>query len=295
MHTAEQSRSRRIIRITGRASFSSRCRPKLWPISNSLLVPSAYPAHKVLFSETQPATGIMVILEGEVRLSINSSDGRRLSLRIAKAGEVLGLIGRALGQALRDDGRHDLPGEDRAHLAAVFLQFLRGHPEVYQTVAREMSPHLQPGLRATAHGRPLNLGSRTAGAPAAGLEREPGHKTATALRAAASRLRTNRLANSSALRARPSPVRSPSSKTAIWWRSTAAPSRFRAARPWRATHADSSRCGNAWGRTRGPLGQGSKHINGSRPLTGIARWEASYNSRERPYSFANNSRLAETS
>src|ERR1700728_5021620 len=56
-----------------------------------LLMPSTYPSNMVLFSETQPSSGIYVVLEGEVKLSINSSDGRRLAFHIAKAGEVLGL------------------------------------------------------------------------------------------------------------------------------------------------------------------------------------------------------------
>ena len=38
-----------------------------------LLAPSTYPAGRVLFSETQPTSGIYVVLEGEVKLSINSS------------------------------------------------------------------------------------------------------------------------------------------------------------------------------------------------------------------------------
>jgi CRP-like cAMP-binding protein len=43
-----------------------------------LLAPSSYPSNVVLFTETQPSSGIYVILDGEVKLSINSSDGRRL-------------------------------------------------------------------------------------------------------------------------------------------------------------------------------------------------------------------------
>src|SRR5579863_8892129 len=64
-----------------------------------LLAPSAYPAGIVIFSETQPCDGIYVVLEGEVKLSINSADGRRLSLRIAKAGDVLGLSAAFSGTA----------------------------------------------------------------------------------------------------------------------------------------------------------------------------------------------------
>ena len=53
-----------------------------------LLVPISHPANHILFSETQSSTGIFVVIEGEVKLSMNSSDGRRLSLTIVKAGEI---------------------------------------------------------------------------------------------------------------------------------------------------------------------------------------------------------------
>src|SRR5690349_7048161 len=50
-----------------------------------------YPAGKVVFSERDSNSNIYVVLDGEVKLSMNSSDGRRLILRIAKKGEILGL------------------------------------------------------------------------------------------------------------------------------------------------------------------------------------------------------------
>ena len=44
-----------------------------------LLVPISHPANHILFSETQSSTGIFVVIEGEVKLSMNSSDGKRLT------------------------------------------------------------------------------------------------------------------------------------------------------------------------------------------------------------------------
>ncbi len=70
-----------------------------------LLMPSTYPSNMVLFTETQPSTGIYVVLEGEVKLSINSSDGRRLAFHIAKAGEVLGLSSTLTGGAFEMTAR----------------------------------------------------------------------------------------------------------------------------------------------------------------------------------------------
>ncbi len=53
---------------------------------------SAYPAGAVLFIEKQTARGVYVLCDGEVKLSISSSEGKKLILRITKAGEVLGLV-----------------------------------------------------------------------------------------------------------------------------------------------------------------------------------------------------------
>jgi CRP/FNR family transcriptional regulator len=103
-----------------------------------LLMPVSYPANTILFSETQPCAGIFVILEGEVKLSINSRDGRRLSFRIAKAGEVLGLSSTLSGSPYEMTADTPYPAK-LAHVSRqTFLWFLARHPEVYQTVAREM-------------------------------------------------------------------------------------------------------------------------------------------------------------
>jgi CRP/FNR family transcriptional regulator len=103
-----------------------------------LLAPSTYPVGMVLFCETQPASGIYVVLDGEVKLSINSPDGRRLSFRIAKAGEVLGLSSALSGGAYEMTADTLYPAKI-AHISqAVFLQFLSRHPAVYRSVAREM-------------------------------------------------------------------------------------------------------------------------------------------------------------
>ena len=102
------------------------------------LVPSHYPSNMVLFNETQPASGIYVVLEGEVRLSINSADGRRLSFHIAKAGEVLGLSSTLSGGAYEMTADTLYPAKIAHITRQTFLQFLARHPEVYVTVTREI-------------------------------------------------------------------------------------------------------------------------------------------------------------
>jgi CRP/FNR family transcriptional regulator, cyclic AMP receptor protein len=104
-----------------------------------LLMPSTYPSNMVLFSETQPSSGIYVVLEGEVKLSINSSDGRRLAFHIAKAGEVLGLSSTLSGGAYEMTADTLYPSKI-AHISRqVLLQFLARHPDVYPIITREVS------------------------------------------------------------------------------------------------------------------------------------------------------------
>ena len=120
-----------------------------------LLAPSTYPAGMVLFSETQPASGIYVVLEGEVKLSINSPDGRRLSFRIAKAGEVLGLSSALSGGAYEMTADTLYPAKI-AHISQqVFLQFLVSPSRRLPVGGARDGPHLQHRLRATAHGGPV--------------------------------------------------------------------------------------------------------------------------------------------
>ncbi len=104
----------------------------------SLLFPSAYPAHAVLFTEQLPSSGIVVVLEGEVRLSINSDDGRRLSFCIARAGEVLGLVAALSGRPYKMTAET----VHRTKVAFVsrkaFLHFLALNPDAYQAVTRDL-------------------------------------------------------------------------------------------------------------------------------------------------------------
>jgi CRP/FNR family cyclic AMP-dependent transcriptional regulator len=100
---------------------------------------SSYPANVVLFAEKDEARGIFLILDGEVKLSINSKDGRRLSLRIAHKGEVLGLVSSLTGAAYELTADTLYP----THLAAVsrrnFLNFLARHPAAYHVLSDELT------------------------------------------------------------------------------------------------------------------------------------------------------------
>ena len=57
----------------------------------SMSIRQTYEAREVLFEEKQNPSRVYVLLEGQVKLSMNSIDGRRLILRIAGPGELPGL------------------------------------------------------------------------------------------------------------------------------------------------------------------------------------------------------------
>jgi CRP/FNR family transcriptional regulator, cyclic AMP receptor protein len=104
----------------------------------SLLNASSYSSNLALFRETQPAAGVYVVLEGEVKLSINSSDGRRVAFHIAQPGEVLGLSSTLSGGAYEMTA-DTLYAAKIAHISReAFLEFLSRHPEVDSIVSREI-------------------------------------------------------------------------------------------------------------------------------------------------------------
>lgn len=102
---------------------------------------SSYPANYVLLSEQDSSQGVFLVLSGEVKLSVNSSDGRRLILRIAKKGEIIGLASALAGSPCEMTAETLYP----ANLAFIprreFLNFLSHNPDFYQAVTMELSHH----------------------------------------------------------------------------------------------------------------------------------------------------------
>jgi len=100
--------------------------------------PSSYPSNIMLFSEREATPGVFVVLDGEVKLSINSSDGRRLILRIAKKGEILGLDSALSGQPSEITAETLYPSRIAVISRRNFHGFLSRHPEAYKTVTEEL-------------------------------------------------------------------------------------------------------------------------------------------------------------
>jgi CRP/FNR family transcriptional regulator, cyclic AMP receptor protein len=104
----------------------------------SLLNASSYSSNLVLFRESQPTSGVFIVLEGEVRLTSHSTDGRRVALHIAQPGEVLGLSSTLSGGAYEMTADTLYPAKV-AHISReAFLGFLSRHPEVESVVSCEI-------------------------------------------------------------------------------------------------------------------------------------------------------------
>src|SRR3954469_4436238 len=59
---------------------------------------SSYPQNSVLFVEGQNPRGLMVLTQGRVKLTVSSAEGKTLIVKIADAGELLGLSSCLLNQ-----------------------------------------------------------------------------------------------------------------------------------------------------------------------------------------------------
>jgi hypothetical protein len=138
---------------------------------SSLAASSSYPANYALYSEKEELHGIYIVLEGEVKLSINSSEGRRLSLRIAQRRHSWAGFG-AVGKHVRNDGRDGVPiqasSDRQAGVSWLHDPSSRGLP----SVQRRADARIHNGLRAIADSGVVVIRAGEAGAPAAGLERE---------------------------------------------------------------------------------------------------------------------------
>jgi len=98
-----------------------------------------YPTGTVLFLENEEACGLLLICSGQIKLSFSSSTGKRLVLRIAKAGDVLGLT------SVMSDALHEVTAEVLQPAQVTFIRkedfqrFVRSYPEAYLAVIGQIS------------------------------------------------------------------------------------------------------------------------------------------------------------
>jgi len=95
----------------------------------------------LLIREEQEPSSILFLLAGEVNISMNSFDGRRLLLGVAGAGDTLGLTSAISGDSSEIRAEAIYPCSLASLRRQDFLEFLLLHPAASQNVARELSRH----------------------------------------------------------------------------------------------------------------------------------------------------------
>lgn len=100
--------------------------------------PATYPKGATLFLEGQGPRGVFIVCSGRVKLSTSSADGRTLILRIADAGEVLGLPASVTGKPYELTAEVIEPTQANFIPRQDFLSFLRDHGEAALRVAQQL-------------------------------------------------------------------------------------------------------------------------------------------------------------
>lgn len=105
----------------------------------SIKVTHTYPKRSLLFIEGQPAAGIFVICSGRVKLSTYSEDGRSMIVRVAEAGDVLGLSASVAG--LSYEGSAEVISECQANFVRSrdLIGFVNANAPAAFNAIRELS------------------------------------------------------------------------------------------------------------------------------------------------------------
>lgn len=106
---------------------------------NAVRSMATFPDGAVLFLEKQDPRGVFVLCAGEVKLSISSSSGKTLTLRIAKPGEIIGLMAVLAGIPYEVTAETLRPCQVAFIRREDFLRLLTKHPEMHQAVAKQLT------------------------------------------------------------------------------------------------------------------------------------------------------------
>jgi len=111
----------------------------------SLAVPFSCERNAVLFAEEQEPYSILFVLEGKVKLAMNSIEGKRLTLGIAGPGEILGLAAAVSGCPYETTAVAQFPCRIGSLSRQSFLDFLLRHPVAWENSARLLSVDYKRG------------------------------------------------------------------------------------------------------------------------------------------------------
>lgn len=111
----------------------------------SLAAPFSCARTTLLFGEEQEPCSVLFLLEGRVKLTMNSYEGKRLMLGIAGPGEIVGLAAAIAGRPYETTAIAQFPCKITALSRHVFLDFLLRYPVACQNAARLLSIEYKRG------------------------------------------------------------------------------------------------------------------------------------------------------
>jgi CRP/FNR family transcriptional regulator len=97
-----------------------------------------HPPGSVLFVERQESCGVFMLFEGLVKLSISSSEGKTLILRIVRPGEIIGLMPTLSGSPYEATAETIQSSQVAFIRRDDFLRFVSQYPEAYESVVRQL-------------------------------------------------------------------------------------------------------------------------------------------------------------
>src|SRR5262249_2012696 len=106
---------------------------------NELRSTATYPKGAMLFLEGQEARGIFILCHGRAKLSTSAANGKTVILRLADAGEVLGLSAVLAGRPYENTAEIMEPTQANFVRRDDFLKFLSRHGEAAVRVAQQVS------------------------------------------------------------------------------------------------------------------------------------------------------------
>lgn len=108
---------------------------------------ATYPKGAALFVEEQPPRGVFIVCSGRVKLSASGLDGKTLILRIAEAGELVGLPATLTGQPYGVTAEVLEPTQANFIPREAFHNFLREHGGAALKVAQLLGEIVHAGYR----------------------------------------------------------------------------------------------------------------------------------------------------
>ena len=98
-----------------------------------------YPAHVMLFGQEQLAGGVFFVYRGRVKLSLCAEDGKTLILRVAEAGEMLGIGATVCGRPYEATAETLETSEISFMRQSDLLRLMRGQNDFALHMAKQLS------------------------------------------------------------------------------------------------------------------------------------------------------------